>query len=212
MRLSFDTPAHRRAVLFTLALSAVLVFALFGCKSTEAPNTETQGAVDSTGTVQAPLPGEATVSVVPSGTPSAATTTAPKPAPTLWPEKVGKFAKAEKIPVWYPKSLPSGFKIDTVDIVELDKGTGLICDEVLVKGDKAILFTQGSPTQRSYDIVSAGKVPWGNETADIVLQDPQDPSSPPIIVYFQGGNFAELQGDLTLAQLKAIAASMVRVR
>ncbi len=115
-------------------------------------------------------------------------------------------------PVWYPKSLPAGWKVDSVDVVELDIGTGLVCNIVFLKGDTAIVFTQGSPKSRSYEVVSAGKVPWGTETADVVHQDPADPATPVIIVYNRGGNFAELQGDVSVAQLKEIAKGMVPVK
>ena len=197
-----------------------------GCKSKDTPNVEKRGAIESTGTVQAEIPSGATATVQASGFAgtngggtSSGTTTAPsstqtnKPtAPTIWPAKVGQFARAVGSPIWYPKSLPAGWKLDSVDVIELDKGTGLVCDIVFLKGDKALVFTQGSPKERSYDVVSSQRVAWGYETADVVHQDPADPSSPVIIVYNRGGNFAELQGDPSLAELKAIAEGMVPVK
>ena len=211
MRRLVDTPAHGRAPIIALALVTIVVMAVSGCKSLDTPNTETGSAVDSTWTVQAEIP---TPSVEPTAPiSSTGATVAPQPAaPTLWPAKVGKYAKGVKIPVWFPKTVPSGYKIDTVDVLELDTYTGFICDIIYLNCEKVLIFTQGSPKERMQDIVSAGKVPCGTDTADVVYQDPEDPSSPPMIVYYKGGNYAELQGDLSLAQLKAVAASMVRVK
>jgi hypothetical protein len=203
----------RGALTFVAVVAAV---ALTGCVPPNLPSTETQGAVSATGTVQATLPSEnATATTTTPGASAGTTMAASKAAPavpTLWPAKVGLFAKNVSSLVWYPKSLPGGYKADSIDIVELDKGTGLICDIVYLKGDKALMFTQGSPKTRDYPIVSTGKVPWGTAKADVVHQDPTDPSSPVVIVYSSPGNFAELQGDATLAELKAVAASMVLVK
>jgi len=218
MRRFIDAPS-RGALLFAavLAASTVLVV-LAGCTGSDTPNTETLGAILSTGTVQAPtatddtsdtvnLSTDATAAVVTSGT-----VTAKPSAPKLWPANVSKFAANVKSPVWFPKTVTSGYKIESADIVELDKGTGLICSIVWVGGDKAIVFTQGSPKQRSYPVESEGKVAWGTEKADIMRFDPEDPESPWVIVYNKAGNFAELQGDATLDELKAVAASMVPVK
>lgn len=214
MRRFLDVPALRRAsVIVTAAVFVGALFALSGCKSKDAANTESAGAVSATGTVQAPLPGETTTSIEPTAPAGSATSAAaPKPAAAIWPAKVGKFAKAVKYPVWYPATLPKGYKLENIDIVELDKGTGLICDIVMLNGDKALLFTQGSPKERSYPIVSTQKVPWGTETASVMHVDPEDSASPLVIVYSKGGTFIELQGDPSLAELKQIAASMVLVK
>ena len=130
----------------------------------------------------------------------------------IWPARVGSFALSFKGPVWYPKFVPKGYKIDSLDVVEFDPGSGLVCDIVYLNGDKAVEFTQGSPKSREYEIVSVGKVAWGTEKADIVHEDPSDKTTPIIIVYNHGGNFAELTGDASDADLKAMAASMVAVK
>ncbi len=205
-------------------LVALILVTTPACKSKDTPNVEKRGAVQSTGTVQAQMPSattattDATGSVAATGTPppTGSTGTTPgqtKPsAPTIWPTKLGQFARVVNSPIWYPKTLPAGWKLDSVDVIELDKGTGLVANIIFLKGDKGLVLTQGSPKQRSYDIVSAGRVPWGSETADVIHQDPSDPSSPVIIVYNKGGNFAELQGDPSAEELKAIAKGMVLVR
>lgn len=192
----------------TLAASAVLVaLALTGCH--RGVITEEPGSYVTTGSVQATLPASS------GATGSTAATVSSSPTAMTaagWPAKASQFAKSAKYTVWYPLGMPSGFKLQTLDIVELDPGSGLVLNMVLMSGDKTVTFTQGSPKERSYQVDSMEKVPWGTATADVVSQDPADPSAPIIIVYNQGGNFAELQGDLTNDQLKAIAASMVAVK
>lgn len=193
------------AVAVAIAASA----AITGCH--QGVITEDAGAYVSTGTVQATLP------VTPSATGSVTATAAGSANTTAmtsagWPAKASQFAKAVKYTVWYPLGMPGGFTLQSLDITELDPGSGLILSMVLVKGDRTVTFTQGSPKERSYEIQSMEKVSWGTASADVVSQDPADPNAPIIIVYNQGGNFAELQGDLTNDQLKAIAASMVIVR
>jgi hypothetical protein len=137
----------------------------------------------------------------------------PTPAPgTTWPKKVGEFAKEFKKPVWYPTFVPNGFNLDSVDVVEFDPGSGLVCSIVFTDGAKVVQFTQGSPTNRSYDLVSVAKVPWGGAIADVVHEIPADTSSPITIVYSAGGNFAELSGEVSAEDLKAIAASMKQVK
>ena len=108
--------------------------------------------------------------------------------------------------------MPTGYKFDSLDIVEFDPGSGLVCDIVFTKGDKVLQFTQGSPKNRDYEIVSAGKVPWGTGTADIVHQDPADQSTPVMIVYNKGGNFAELSGDVSTRSSRRSPTSMVVVK
>jgi hypothetical protein len=203
-----------------VVLLCVSLVALQGCKGKDTPNTSTKGlVVESTGTVQATSSVETTVpissEIATTSVADAANALAAAPAPktsTIWPAKVGAFAKSFKGPVWYPKTIPKGYKVDSLDLVELEPGSGLICDIVYVSGDKSLGFTQGSPKTRDYEIVSTGKVPWGTETADVVYEDPSDPASAQMIVYNKGGNFAELYGDASLAELKAMAASMVEVK
>jgi hypothetical protein len=227
MRRLLDAPARSAVALVALVLLASVLLTASGCRSKDTPKSSSKDAVESTGTVQATLPtqtpaaSDSTASSSPSKTATSASSPAttavkpvkPKPAvPAIWPAKVGRYAKSVKSPTWYPRSIPAGYKVNSLDIVEFDPGSGLVCDMVFLKGDKALMFTQGSPKNRSYGIVSVEKVPWGTETADVVRLDPADPTSPAVIVYNKGGNFAELQGDLSLAELKAIAKSMVRVK
>jgi hypothetical protein len=183
-------------------------------------NTETKNVVDSTGTVQASMSAEPTsagsaLSTQPAPAPGTPGAPAPAPAPkssTLWPTKIGTFAKNFKGPVWYPKYLPAGYKADSIDVVEFDPGSGLVADIVYLNGEKTLGFTQGSPATRDYEIVSIGKVAWGTAQADIVHEDPEDTTSPQMIVYNAGGNFAELYGDAGIAELTKVAASMVPVK
>jgi hypothetical protein len=202
-----------------IALLCVAAVGLQGCKGKNTPNTSTKGLVESTGTVQATMSVETTAvtsaDVPTSSAADAANALAAAPAPkvsTIWPPKVGAFAKSFSGPVWYPKAIPKGYKSDSIDLVELEPGSGLICDIVYVSGEKSLGFTQGSPKTRDYEVVSTGKVPWGTDTADVVLEDPADPASAQMIVYNKGGNFAELYGDASIAELKAMAASMVAVK
>jgi len=208
-----DHPRTRGTIAFAvIALVASASLTVTGCRSLDVPNVEIEGAVDSTGTVQADLPSDATSTTSP--TSSVTATSGAPAAPTLWPTRVGTFAKNFKKPAWYPKYLPKGYKLESVDITEMGTGTGLVCDTVFLSGEKALIFTQGSPKERDYEIVSAGQVPWGaaGDKADIVLQDPEDPSTPPIIVFSKGGTFVEVQGDPSLNELMKIAASMVPVK
>ena len=213
----------RIAPLLIAALLGTAAVGLQGCKGSDTPKVSTQGiVVEATGTVQATLTPEATSTPITSAevpetdAAAAANALAADPGPTapsgIWPAKVGAFAKSFSGPVWYPKTIPAGYKIESLDIVELEPGSGLICDIIYTKGESSIGLTQGSPKTRDYEIVSAGKVPWGTETADLMYEDPADKSSPQMIVYLKGGNFAELYGDASLAELKAMAASMVPVK
>lgn len=215
------TATHTRRVAALIAVAVLCLFAsgLQGCGSKDTPNISTKDVVESTGTVQATLSVDvaATTSVDPiaSTAADAANALAADPGPVAaagWPAKVGSFAKSFKGPAWYPKSIPKGYKAESIDIVELEPGSGLICDIVYTSGEKSIGFTQGSPKTRDYEIVSVGKVPWGAETADLVYEDPADKASAQMIVYSSGGNFAELYGDASIAELKTMAASMVAVK
>jgi len=212
--------APRVARFLSAAAVCVVLLGLPGCNSIDTPKVSTQGIIESTGTVEATaslLTTAPTSAEVPTSTAAdAANALAADPGPTapsgIWPAKVAAFAKSFKGPVWYPKAVPAGYKVESLDIVELEPGSGLICDIVYTKGESSIGFTQGSPKTRDYEIESAGKVPWGNETADLVYEDPADKSSPQIIVYLKDGNFAEIYGDASIAELKAMAASMVPVK
>lgn len=198
-------------------LALLLVFSLLvsGCSCTPIDQPiEEQGGVESTGTVQADLSATTsgtvdTTSAVTATTTPAATATA---TPTVWPAKVGTFKKNFKKQVWYPAYVPKGFKIDSLDIVELDTGTGLVCDIVYLNGDNMIDFMQGSPKARTTDIVTIQKVPWGTETASLTYQIPDDPSTLPMIIYYKGGTLIELTAQgATVTDLKKMAASMVPV-
>ncbi len=237
MRRHSHAPARTRVAHLTLiALAALLLLSTAGCKaSSNSPIIEFRGTNVATGTVQAPMANAATSapapdssagSVVPSSAPSVPTQQNPSAAPaqapmqnsgqapqsSVWPAKVGQFAANFKGPVWFPKTIPTGYKVDSIDVVEFDPGSGLVCDAVWLNNGKVLELMQGAPKNRSYPITSAGKVKWGTDTADVVKQDPTSASSPVSIVYSKGGTFAELSGDLTLDQLKLVAASMVAVK
>ena len=231
LRCLFTSPVNRRlGYVLVVALACALLLVPVGCKKRNAPiiqfvdtpvtaptveatmsvqPSSTATAPPSTGTTSTSLEGGSSGAGAPAEAPLART--AP-PGNTLWPTKVATFKLNFSGPVWYPKGVPSGFKIDSLNVVEFDPGTGLVCDIVWLRNGKVLQLMQGSPTNRSYPVVSSGKTKWGTETADIVRQDPSDPAAPVIIVYNRGGNFAELSGDLTTSQLKAIAASMVPVK
>lgn len=212
MRRLFTPRLRGSAATALIAIGILASLALGGCTSLNTPTESSKGAVDSTGTVQAELPIVSTATAE-ATTPASVATSTPKAA-TIWPEKVGTFAKNFKKPAWYPAYLPKGYKTDSIDIIEMGTKTGLVCDIVYVSGDNALLFTQGSPTDRDYEVVSAGKVAWGSagDKADVMLEDPEDPQSPPMIIFSKGGTFIELQGDPSLAELKKVAASMVPVK
>jgi hypothetical protein len=210
---------RRGPIAIAIAAVAFVAFATLlltgcACQPLDQPNTE-QGGIDATGTVQADLTPDATSTPGATSTPEATTPVEPtKPAtPAIWPAKVATFKKSFKKAVWYPAYLPSGYKVESLDIMEMDPDThtGLVCSIIYLNGEKVLQFAQGSPTDRKVDVVSAGKVPWGTDTADIMYQDPEDTSTPPMIIYSKGGTYIELQGDPSLAELKKIAASMVPV-
>jgi len=128
--------------------------------------------------------------------------------PGPWPAKIGGFAASYKGRVWYPSRSPSSMSVVSLEVVEFEEGSGLVCTTVWSDGTKAVQLTQGSPKSRSYKIVSDGKVAWGSEEAEIVHDDPTDSSSPATIVYAAKGTLAELSGDVSLDELKAVAVSM----
>jgi hypothetical protein len=232
-------PQVGRALRFAVVIAlSVVAVSSSACKSRDEPITEASAPV-STGTVQATVPIDPSLVAVPSvptsttqTTPTAtevpvapanpnaapetfAEATAPDPtkAGAWWPKRVGTFAAGFTGPTWYPKYLPPGYKFESLDIVEFDAGkSGLACDIIFLKGDKVLQFTQGSPKSRDYEIVSAGKAPWGTQTANIVHQDPADKSTPVMVVLKKDGNLAELSGDVSTEVLKKVAASMVVVK
>ena len=195
----FD-PAPRVVVACVAALFAFAVVPMAGCAGRDGVHTTTKGAVDATGTVQAGSSGDA-------GGDLGTTPSNGKP----WPRKVAIFSQDSGLPAWYPAYLPAGFDIETIDVVELDQGAGLVCDILFLNGDKAVTFVQGSPTNRRYAVDSAEKTPWGDQTAAVVRIDPSDPASPSMIVFEKDGTFVELGGDIPLDELKKMAASMKAV-
>lgn len=201
-----------RASLFVCAFCLVLVAT--GCKSIDAPNLEKTSTPVSAEAVQATLTAEPTASVVPSAVASSSgASQQSKPAPTNpWPPKIAAFARTFKGQVWFPTSVPKGMSIDSLDVTELEPGTGLVCDMVFYDGKNAIICTQGSPKQRTYAIVSLGKVAWGSDLADVVHEDSADTSTRKMIVYNKNGTLAELSGGVDFATLKAVAASMTPVK
>jgi hypothetical protein len=155
----------------------------------------------------------ATGSVTPTEpAPSVTPPVAPPTATGDWPAPVRTFASKSKAPVWYPTALPKGMKLDSVDVFEIEPGTGLVCDTFFAAGELVIDLLQGSPSSREYETESLGKVPWGTETADVVYEDPSDTAGPKMIVYRSKGTLAELTGGATFEQLKSVAASMVLVK
>jgi hypothetical protein len=167
--------------------------ALAGCKSLNEPTTVKADHPVSAEAVQATL----TAGSAPTGS---------------WPKKVGEFAANYKKRVWYPAYLPASFVVDSIDVVELDPKTGLVCDTTFTHGDDDIVLTQGSAKVRAYEIVSIGKVPWGDKQADVVHEDPNDTTTRKMIVLSNKDGLAELSGSVTFEELKTVAASMMPVQ
>jgi len=205
-----------------------LLLTVSGCKPKDEPTTENTDKPVEASQVQATMTADATTSVdatspaTPSTTattpttPAKPSTTKPsttKPAIPGLPAKVATFAKNYKGPVWYPTGVPKAFKIDMLDVVELEPGTGLVCDIAFFDGTNVILFTQGSAKARVSDVVSIGKVPWGTSgQADIMHEDPTDTTTAKMIVFKSGDTLCELNGSVDIEVLKAVAASMVPVK
>jgi len=179
--------------------ACALLVVLSACGGRDSVRTTTKDAIDATGTAQA------------EGFAGSARGIAAADGKT-WPAKIAQFADGADYQVWYPRYLPPGFKVETIDAVEFDPGAGVVCDVMYLSGDSVIAFTQGSPKMRDYEIVSAESVDWGGEKGDVVHEDPADPASPAFIVFSAKGNLAELRGDVPLAELKKIAASMEPVK
>jgi hypothetical protein len=177
---------------------------------------------ETTSTVEATASLEPTASAEPSAPPPAATGPAvPAGFAAVSPPKqfatfVKQFATTSKDPAtgapgraWFPSSLPEGFKLDSADQSELEPGAGPFMDVLFAKGDAEIGLMQGGPKGRDYEIVAIETVAWGSEKASVMREDPEDAASPIYIVYSDGRNLAELNGDVPLATLKQIAAGMV---
>ena len=190
-RFTFQMSAVMRRSLFVAAACALVVLA--GCKSLDEPTTVTTDKPVAAEAVQATM------------------TAAPAPQGT-WPAKVGEFAANYKKRVWYPTYIPKSFALDSVEVVELDPGTGLVCDLAFTHGDDYVVFTQGSEKARGYDVVSVGKVPWGDQQADIVHEDPSDTATRKMIVLGNADGLAELSGSVSFEELKSVAASMMPVK
>jgi hypothetical protein len=185
------TSIRLRTTLLAAALCVPLL--LVGCKSLDEPTTVPANGSVSAEAVQATM------------------TAAPAPKGT-WPEKVGSFAATYGKRVWYPTYIPKSFVIDSVEVIEPDPGTGLVCDLAFTRGEDYVVFTQGSEKARAYDIVSVGKVPWGDQQADVVHEDPSDTSTRKMIVLSNADGLAELSGSVSFEELKSVAASMVPVK
>jgi hypothetical protein len=219
MQRAAEWKAPRTASLIIVAVLLLTSAAFYGCGPKSAPRVSTDGVARSqssavpttTNSSQSLAPTE-TIAVAPGAVAPPPSVAAPKSSSAI-PAQVIKFAKGFNGPAWYPTAVPKGYKSDSFDVVELEAGSGLICDVVFSSGDKSIGFTQGSPQTRDYQIVSVGKVPWGTfGSADLIYEDPEDKSSPLMIVFVSGGNFAEIYGDTGIEPLKAMAASMVSVK
>ncbi len=123
------------------AIAVVVVPTVSGCRPLEGPTTEKAKAPVSAPSLEATLSAE----------------TGPEGP---WPEKVGRFSVSSEGATGHPTDRPDGFEIDTVDVIELEPETGLVCNVVLLKGNEAIVFMQGSPLARQYGIDPVDTVPW----------------------------------------------------
>lgn len=193
----YRTASSRLGRAFALAAFAVFAALLLsggaGCRPPEGPTTEKAKSPVAAPALQATLTAE--------------------PGPSgFWPEKVGRFSASFEGTTWYPSELPDGFAADTVDVIELEPQTGLVCDVAFFKGEDAIVFTQGSALARQYDIEPVGTVAWGDATAQIVYEDPADTTSAKMIVFSEEGALCELSGTVDFAVLEAVAKSMTRVK
>ncbi len=215
MQLISTRGRHQALRATTLIGMCLLTACAVGCKSTNEVNTQKADGPVAQQAIQATLTVDSTASATPAvtGATASVSPTSSSPAPgKVWPAKVATFAKNFKGPVWFPATVPAGMKIDALDVVELEPGSGLICDIVWYDGKNPLMLTQGSPKSRTYEIVSIGKVAWGWDTADVVHEDPTDPTTAKMIVYTKDGNLAELSGVVDFETLKAVAASMVPVK
>lgn len=187
------TPASGRTLAALALVTAILAAGAAGCRPPEGPTTEKAKSPVAAPALQATLTAE--------------------PGPSgFWPEKIGRFSASFEGTTWYPSELPEGFAADTIDVIELEPQTGLVCDVAFFKGEDAIVFTQGSSLARQYDIEPVGTVAWGVTTAQVVHEDPTDTTSARMIVLSEDGALCELSGTVDLAVLEAVAKSMTRVK
>jgi hypothetical protein len=193
------------------ALLALVALTIIGCGAKAPAKTAVTPSLVATESV---TPTETVVATTPAAPAPAAPAKPAAPAAPKgpWPDKVGTFSTKFKGQVWYPTKLPSGMKVDSLDVLEFEPGSGLVCDIVFLAGENEIDYMQGSAKTREFDIVSIGKVPWGNTTADVVYEDPEDTTSPKDIIYNAKGTLCELYGGSSFEELKAVAASMVLVK
>ncbi|MDZ4169645.1 MAG: hypothetical protein U1E26_08320 [Coriobacteriia bacterium] len=193
MRPAFHKSPLRTAFAVLSVIALVCALALAGCQDIDQPNVvEVDGEVGAKAV-------EATLSA--------------QSAPVgPWPEKVGSFAVNYGKGAWWPKELPEGYRVESVDVVEFEPKSGLVCDALFSNGDDdAVTFTQGSAVMRDYEVVSVGRVAWGTEQADVAHQDPSDTTTPKMIVFVDEGTLCELSGT-DFGALEAMAASMVPVK
>lgn len=110
---------------------------------------------------------------------------------------------------WYPTYVPTGFVLESIETTELDPAnrTGLVCDVIFANGARKIVLSQGSPVARDYEIVDIDTVAWGSAEAWTMDAD-GDPGGAQFIVYADARNLGELRGDVSIDELKKMAASM----
>jgi hypothetical protein len=111
---------------------------------------------------------------------------------------------------WYPKYLPAGFKLASIETTVLAPGSGPVCDVIFASGTAQIYLSEGSPVMRDYEIVPLETVPWGTASASRMDND-GEPGGDQSIVYTDPRDMGELSGDVSMDELKKIAASMVTV-
>lgn len=163
--------------------------------------------------------GAAAPSRAASSTPPASATPAPTSQVASPPASFLAYARAVRSErdsesatgtAWYPTYLPKGFTLSSVDASGLKDKAVFACGLVFSNGNRQIHLSQGSPAQRDYEIVPLATVPWGSEQAFAMDLDGQ-PGGEQFIVHEDAVNLAELQGDVSLAELKKIAAGMKAV-
>jgi hypothetical protein len=118
-----------------------------------------------------------------------------------------EFSEPTTGTAWYPTYLPVGYQQTSLETTTLGDGQSPVCDVVFAKGDSKIYLTQGSPVMRDYEIVPITTVAWGTESAWTMDSDGET-GGRRFIVYGDQRNLAELSGDVGIAELKKVAASM----
>jgi hypothetical protein len=108
---------------------------------------------------------------------------------------------------WWPVYVPAGFAVGSIETTALGDGTGPVCDVVFTKGGLHIVLTQGSPVMRDFEITPIDTAKWGTGTAAVLPADPEQ-GIPETIVYDDARCLAELGGDVSLSELRKMAASM----